>query len=194
MKQRLVALATALVATGAGTLLFVNWDTGQPAQPRRGGFEIIDCSPPTACAAPACVQAQNHLNDAGFPACSPRLVECEVRVGQAARNWASDAGLELAPKPYQSVRLVGMRCPGADGGFAFGIPLDDDNLPQFKSIAASTPPCVRAPVGNTTCLRDPPGAEPARFIGELNVFPATEASGTGCEPVGCRLFFGDSDL
>jgi len=57
-------------------------------------------------------------------------------------------------------------------------------------------PCVRAPLdGGTDCLRDD-GTGP-RFYGTGNVFDATQASGSNCEPVaaGCPsaggVVFGD---
>lgn len=192
MKQRLVMLATLLSAAGAGTFLFVDWDTGAIVQPRQGGFELLACSAPTVCNAQGCIQAQNLLDDGGFPGCDPRLFECEVRLGQAARNWALDAGVTLSSKPYQTLRFVGLRCPAIDGGFARGIPMDDLGLPQFKSLTAGVPGCARAPVGNTTCERALQGGG-QRFFGEGNVFPAGEARGTGCEPVNCKVMFGDSD-
>lgn len=49
--------------------------------------------------------------------------------------------------------------------------------------------CVRRPVGNKSCLKG--GRDP----GDLNRFPAAEATGSGCEPVACSIVFGeDPDL
>lgn len=193
MKQRLLALAAVVAAAGAGTLVFVNWDTGLPDTPMPGAFDAFqtaDCTP-SACAANLCTQADNVLADAGS-ACRSRLVTCDnVRVGQRMRDWAADAGLTLGPQRYQTLRFVGMRCPGVDGGFSFGIPLDDTGLPQFSSATQMTPPCVRAPLdGGTDCRLVLPDAG-LMFYGTGNVFPAAQSSGTQCEAVSCRVVFGD---
>lgn len=63
---------------------------------------------------------------------------------------------------------------------------------RLASVGGAAPDCVRAPVGVLTCLRDPPGAAPAAFFGEMNVFPAAEASGPGCQPVACTVMSGDN--
>jgi hypothetical protein len=180
MRARLLALAALVAAAGAGTLLLVDWDTAQPVKAPPGAFEFIDRSTcaVAACGAQLCIQADNVLVDAGS-ACTTRLVTCDVRVGQQARDWAADAGLTLGAKRYQRIRFVGLRCPGADGGSSF-------------SVTTQTPRCVRAPLdGGLDCLRTPPGGAPT-FFGTGNVFAAGEASGTQCEPVSCAVVFGDN--
>lgn len=194
MRQRLLALAVAVIGAGAGTVLLVDWDTGQVVDARPGAFEFLDrsaCSQ-SACGASLCVQANDVLADAGS-ACTTRFGTCDFRVGARARAWAADAGLTLGPSRYQRLRLVGLRCPAVDGGFAFGVPMDDAGMPQFASVTQLTPLCVRAPLdGGTDCKKL--GAEVdggARFIGTGNVFPAAAAAGAQCEPVACSVFFGD---
>lgn len=193
MRQRLLALAALVSAAGAGTLVLADWDTGLPVNVPPGGFEVLDRSDctPAVCGLNACDNANNVLADAGDP-CRTRLVACDVRIGGKARAWLSDAGLTLGPKPYQRIQFIGLRCPAADGGFAFGVPMDDNGLPQFVRAVAQTPRCVRAPVGNTTCLRAETDGG-SRFFGEMNVFPSGEARGAGCEACGCVHMAGDSD-
>ncbi|MBK7865210.1 MAG: hypothetical protein IPJ65_42755 [Archangiaceae bacterium] len=193
MKRRLLALAAALSAAGAGSLLLVNRDTGEPVTAPPGAFEILNrsaCSV-AACNANLCNQAENVLADAGST-CTTRLVTCDVRVGAQARAWATANGLTLGPQRYQRLRFVGLRCPGADGGSSFGVPMGDDGLPQFASLAQQTPLCVRAPVaGGTSCQRSERDGG-FRFFGSGNVFPATESNGDpSCKPVGCSVLFGD---
>lgn len=192
MKQKLLALAALVSAAGAGSLLLADWDTGQPVAPPPGGFEVLDRDSCTvsACGILGCLNANNVLADAGSP-CVTRLADCDVRIGAKARAWLSDAGLSLGPKPYQRVRFVGLRCP-VDGGFSYGVPMNDEGLPQFSSASAVTPRCVRAPAGNSTCLRAETDGG-ARYFGEGNVFPVAEARGSGCEACGCVVMSGDSD-
>lgn len=195
MRQRLLALAALVASAGAGTLVFVNWDTGDRVRPRHGAFEILedaDCTP-SACGVAACTQANNILTDAGS-SCTTRLITCDnVRVGPAARQWAADNGLTLSASKYQTLRFIGLRCPGTDGGFAFGIPMNDAGLPQFMSVSQQTPKCVRAPLaGGTGCQRSQRDGG-FRYFGAGNVFPAAESNGhASCEPVGCRVLFGDN--
>lgn len=193
MKSRLLALAALLSSAVAGTLLLVNWDTGQMVQAPQGAFEIINRSSCTvaACGANLCLQANDVLADAGS-SCTSRLVTCDVRVGQQARDWATDAGLALGAQRYQRLRFVGLRCPGVDGGFSFGVPMDDTGMPQFASIAQQPALCVRAPVdGSGTCTRDQHDGG-SRYFGAGNVFPAGDAVGPDCQAVECAVMFGDN--
>jgi hypothetical protein len=194
VKARLLALAALVAAAGAGTLVLVDWDTAQPVKAPPGAFEILDRTSCTvaACGAQLCAQADNVLVDAGS-ACSTRLVTCDVRVGQQARDWAADAGLTLGAKRYQRLRFVGLRCPGADGGSSFGVPMDSTGMPQFASVTTQAPRCARAPLdGGLDCLRTGAAVDGgARFFGTGNVFLAGEASGTQCEAVQCGVVFGD---
>lgn len=190
MRARLLALAAAVSAAGAGSLLLVDWDTGQPVTYPPGGFEVLDRSDctPSVCGLAACDRANDVLADAGDP-CRARLVTCDVRIGATARAWLSDAGLALGPKPYQRVQFIGLRCPAVDGGFAFGVPMDDHGLPQFMRATAVTPRCVRATAAG--CQRSERDGG-FRFFGLGNVFPASESNGhASCEAVGCSVFFGD---
>ena len=193
MKRFLQMLAAAVGLAGAGTLLLVDWNTGATVSAPPGAFELLNresCNV-GACAAGACTQANNLLADAGS-SCTTRLITCDVRVGAQARAWAADAGVSLGAKRYQRLRFIGLRCPGADGGFAMGIPMGDDGLPQFMQVAQQTPLCTRAPVaGGTGCQRSERDGG-FRFFGSGNVFPAAESNGDpSCEPVGCSVLFGD---
>lgn len=67
-----------------------------------------------------------------------------------------------------------------DGGQSARCAAGDDR------VALS--PCVRA--AGADCFRTSPG-KARRFFGLQNVFLASEASGTQCEPVPCKLFYGD---
>jgi len=198
MRQRLLALVAAMTAAGlgAGSLVFINWNEPHVIEhfvANVRDWELMDSDScvPRACTLPACATAENHLADAGT-GCVTRLVACDWRVTPSMRAAATESGVTLGPKKYQRLEVGTLRCTGADGGFAWAVPLTDAGWPVIADVAPEIGPrCVRAPVSNLTCLRDPPGAAPARFFGELNVFPAAEASGAGCEPVGCAVMFGD---
>lgn len=196
MKQRLIAFATAVSLLGGGAALFFNWEsaTVEFTVADTGSWEQVDRS---SCTASACVGsnqrcavAQNHLTDAGS-SCTPRFIECDFRVSQRMRNCFADAGASLGAAKYQRVQLIALRCPGVDGGLAFGVPFDDAGCP-IDAEAIVTPPCVRAPLdGGLNCRRDELDGG-SRFFGTGNVFPASLAVGTQCEPVACRVMFGDN--
>jgi hypothetical protein len=198
-RAQLILLAIAVSGAVAGTVLLIQASTGQQVQAPPGTFEVIDRSSCTqnACGAPLCVTANNIMADAGL-SCTAQLITCDMRVGQQARDWAAANSLTLGPQRYQRLRIVGARC-AVDGGFAWGIPLDDNGLPQFVSVAQVTPLCVRAPLdGGTDCLRagfsgiDGTTPTAPAFFGTGNVFPASLSSGTQCEPVACSVMFGDN--
>jgi hypothetical protein len=197
MKQRLLALAAAAAAAVAGSILFIDWDTGQPVtESRPGVFEFLDrdqCELGAACTATRCVEANNHWIDGGS-GCRARLASCEVRVGAHARAWAADAGMALGPGLYQNLRFLGALCPARDGGQNFAVPMGGDGLPQFTSIAAVTPRCVRAPAdGGQLCRRSERDGG-FRYFGAGNVFPVSESNGhASCEPCGCVVMSGDKD-
>lgn len=196
MKARLLALAAVLAALAGGAVKFLNWSDATTADAFTGGvglLEIIDrskCSV-AACNATTCKQAQAILDDAGTP-CTVGFVDCSVRIGAPARALAADAGFAFGPQSYQRVRLIGMRCAADGGGFAYGVPVTDAGWPIF-AVTTTTPLCVRAPLdGGTSCLRA--GAlldGGAKFFGTGNVFPATQAAGSNCQPVECGVVFGD---
>lgn len=197
MKQRLLALAAAVSALAGGSVVFFNWESGKPERVvvDVDGWQMLDrdsCSV-RLCNAGQCDAARNHLADGGYGAtCDPRFVACDWRVSPKMRSCLMDAGVALGTKKYQRVELLALRCL-VDGGVAWGVPVDDAGCPIWAtSSAAVTPRCVRAPAGNTTCRRLLPDGG-SRFFGELNVFPAAEATGTGCEAVGCTVMFGDTD-
>ncbi len=195
MKARLLALAAIVSALGAGTIVFVRWESGIVDRTIEdfGNLELIDRSTCTmsACNATPCVQALNVLQDAGS-ACIPRFAECDFRISQKVRNLASDAGVVLGPQKYQRLRLVALRCPAVDGGVAFGVPFNDAGWPVY-AVATQPPRCVRAPLdGGLNCVRRLPDAG-TRFFGTGNVMPADAGVGAQCEPCGCSIYFGDSD-
>lgn len=189
MRQRVLALAAAVGALGAGAALFFNWEsaTVELVIADTGSWEQIDrssCSA-SACNSAPCNAAQDHLTDAGS-SCVPRNVACDFRVSNRMRACFADAGVALSSKKYQRLQLSCLRCPGIDGGLAFGCPFDDAGCPILGELVA-TPLCVRAPLdGGTDCLRS------GSFIGKGNVFPASLASGAQCDPVGCSVMYGDN--
>jgi hypothetical protein len=193
-RAQLIAIAAAVSALGAGALLFVNsagdftFDTVASGLDR---FEILDRSQctPAACNNAQCTAVKNILQDAGSP-CSVGFADCSTRVGPVLRAWAADAGTPFSSQVYQRVRLIGMRCPAVDGGFSYGIMVDDAGFPLFQ-VSVTTPLCARAPLdgGGQTCLRDD-GTGP-RYFGAGNVFPAAQAFGTFCDAVECTVAYGD---
>lgn len=195
MKARLAALAAAVSLLGAGAALFFNWESAEVEGTITsvGNWEMIDKSSCTMrlCNAPACDVARDHLADAGRASCDPRFFACDFRITQKVRNLAADAGVTLGPQKYQRLELVALRCPAIDGGFAFGVPMDDSGWPIY-AVSQTVPRCVRAPLdGGLTCRRDEKDGG-SRFFGTGNVFPSGEAIGTGCEACGCTVVYGDS--
>ena len=198
MRQRLLALAALVSAAGAGTVLFAQWNAGSidAAPELPGGWELVDRQSCTTavCNAPRCIEANNVLADAGRGNCDTRLVACDVRLGARARALAEDAGDAPGPRKYQRVRFVALRCPAADGGSAWAIPVTDAGYPAWGT-AVVTPRCVRAPAdGGTLCQRSERDGG-YRYFGTGNVIePASESNGHAtCEPCGCRVMAGDSD-
>lgn len=200
MKQRLLALAAVLSALGGGTVVFLNWNDAKvdPTLESAGVWQVVDKSKCNvrACNAQACTDATNVLQDAGS-SCVPRFADCDVRVSPYVRQVAQTNGLTLGPQKYQRVTFVALRCPGSDGGFAFGVPVDDGGWPVYAVATGQTPLCVRAPLdGGNTCLRRLSDGG-TTFFGAGNVFNATESAGSNCEPVaaGCSaaggIVFGD---
>lgn len=194
MRARLLALAALVSSLVAGTVIFVNWNTGEVngTIDSFGALELVDRSQCTmaACGAAQCTQANAILADAGS-SCLTRLVECPFRIGPRIRAIGADAGVTFGPQKYQRVRLIALRCPAAGGGFSFGVPTDDNGWPIYAVTPGVTPACVRAPVaGGVTCTRaELDGGQ--RYFGAGNVFPAAEARGTGCQPVECTVMAGD---
>lgn len=192
MKARLVALAAFLLASGAGTLVFLNYNDGSSADSFAGGvgeFEIVtrnQCSM-SNCNAAACNQAQNILTDAGMGACSIKMVDCPVRVGARARNLAADAGLRIPAGRYQEMRFIAMRCPGVDGGLAFGVPVDDAGWPTFAASVVALPCAWKSRDGGPACTKSD-GGDP----GFENTMQPGKFAGTDCQPKLCNEFAGDS--
>ena len=147
MRQRLIALAAAVSALGAGAALFFNWETAvvERTIADTGSWEQIDrasCST-AACNTTQCNAAKDHLADAGS-ACLPRLVSCDFRVSNRMRSCFSDAGVALSSKKYQRIQVTALRCPAADGGNAFGVPFDDAGCPIFAGIDQAR--CIAASI------------------------------------------------
>jgi hypothetical protein len=193
MKQKLLALAATLTALGAGAVVFLNWNDGTVERVivANGSWEAVDRDSCTAgaCTTQQCTAASNHLADAGSP-CVPRFVDCDYRISQRMRDLASGAGVVLGPQKYQRLRLIALRCPGADGGLTFGVPLDDAGWP-FYAAAVTPPMCVRAPLdGGLGCTRRLADGG-TRFHGTGNVMPVDAGVGAQCEAVGCTVFYGD---
>lgn len=195
MRQRILALAAALSALGAGSVVFLRWETAEVDRvlenPSQWEWVDRDSCTVRACSSNACQRALDHLQDAGS-ACVPRLVACDFRVSQRMRNCFADAGVAISSKKYQRLELTAIRCPGVDGGLTFGTAFDDAGCP-VDAAAVTTPRCVRAPVaGGTGCRRSERDGG-FRYFGAGNVFPAAESNGhVSCEPVGCSVVFGDN--
>lgn len=194
MKQKLLALALALSALGAGVIVFARWESGSidPTLESAGSLEVVlksNCTT-SACSTTDCIQAQNVLTDAGS-ACVPRVADCDFRVGPRLRALATDAGVTLGPKKYQRLRMIALRCPGSDGGFVFGVPTNDAGWPVYSAVQTA-PTCVRAPLdGGSGCRKVLPDGGSV-FFGTGNVFPAARSTGTQCEQVACSVIFGDN--
>lgn len=96
-------------------------------------------------------------------------------------------------KPLNSQREIQLqpeklaRFPDGGKGYVVEVLTDAGSV----ELRTTTAKCVRAPFMNTTCLhREPDGG--ARFIGEYNRFPASEAAGSGCESVACSVYVGEN--
>lgn len=198
MRQRLLALVATLTAAGlgAGSLVFIKWNEPHLIEhfvANVDGWELMDSDScvPRACGTAKCTAAQNHLADAGT-GCVVRLVACDWRVTPRMRAAASANGVALGPKKYQRIEVGAMRCPGADGGFAWAVALDDAGWPIVADVAEVTPRCVRAPLdGGQLCRRSERDGG-FRYFGAGNVFPADESNGHAqCEACGCAVVFGD---
>lgn len=198
MRQRLLAIVATLTAAGlgAGSLLFVQWNEPHVIEHMVldvDGWSLMDSDScvPRACGTARCVTAQNHLTDAGT-GCVVRLVACDWRVTPRMRAAASASG--VGPKRYQRIEVGALRCSGADGGFAWAVPLDDAGWPVVADFAEVTPRCVRAPLdGGQLCRRRLPDGG-TRYFGAGNVMPVSESNGHAtCEPCGCAVVFGDGD-
>lgn len=195
MRQRIIAISLSLLtALAAGTIAFYNWESATPVQIYDADWEFLDKSKCalSPCLLPACVAAQDHINDAGLP-CVIRFADCEVRVNAKIRAAAAANNTVLGSQKYQTLRFGAERCT-VDGGFTFGVALDDAGWPLLASAQQVTPSCMRAPYdGGLDCKKL--GAEDdggARFIGEGNIInPASLATGAQCEPCNCTVFFGD---
>lgn len=195
MKALLLKLAAFLITLSPGSIAYVNFNNGTPdvTMDAPGSLEILDksdCSMLACAGQTQCVTANNHLADAGSP-CVVRLSECTVRVGARARILAAGAGATLGTAKYQRVRFIAMRCPLDVGGNAFGVPTDDTGWPSF-TVATVAPRCARAPTAVADCKRV--GPDGTRNIGAKNVFPASQSTGTQCEPVECSVMYGDEPL
>lgn len=193
MRQKILALAALIAAAGAGTVWFVNFEDAHVERGfiNIGAWEVIDMDSVTmrACNTQQCTAAQNILEDAGS-SCIPRFAAADFRIGQRLRNLATDAGVTLGSQKYQRIELIAMRCPGVDGGFAFGVPMTDAGWPIY-AVAVTPPRCVRAPTDGGSCLRRLPDAG-AVFFGVGNVMPVDAGVGAQCEPCGCGVMFGDN--
>lgn len=197
MRARLLAILGAMTAAGlgAGALTFVQWNEPHVLEhvvANVQDWDLMDSDScvPRACALPSCVVAQNHLADAGT-GCVTRLVACDWRITPRMRAAAAESGVTLGPKKYQRLEVGALRCPGADGGFAWAVPLTDAGWPVVGDVAEMTPRCVRAPLdGGTNCVRRLPDGG-TRFFGTGNVMPVDAGVGAQCEPCGCSVMFGD---
>ncbi len=189
MKAKLAALALFLAAAGAGTY-FLNLNSGledTTLPDSFGALESYDKSRcvVTACNALECDQAGNLLADAGFPNALRRFIECPFRVGQRARNLGADAGFTFASaSPYQQLKVIAIRQPAADGGFAFGIPTNDNGWPAY-SVSVGTFPCAWKPTAGAACTQSD-GGNP----GVQNTMQPNLWAGAGCVRKACTEIAG----
>jgi hypothetical protein len=185
-KNQLLLLAAFLASAGAGTIFFVNLNTGAVDRmpDSFGNFEVLDrnlCTS-SACNAAECQRALNILVDAGSQ-CTVRFVDCPVRLGQRARNIAADAGVVFSAAKYQQVRFVVERCPS--GGMA--VPVDDNGFPIFTTQSVQYPCAWKNPDAGGVCtLTD--GGDPGLF----NTMQPGAFTGAGCQRKSCSEFQGDT--
>lgn len=194
-RAQFLAICAAIGGLGAGTALIFNYMTGtyDPTVIQPGHWDQLSaasCSSPGPCTTLPCQQAKNIALDAGN-GCVPILVDCDWRMTPVMTACMLDAGIVVGPQLYQRLELIDMRCPAADGGFAFGGPFDGNGCPAFPA-AAVTAGCVRAPLdGGQLCLRDLHDGDGGKFFGTGNVFPVGQQAGTNCDAVVCGVFYGD---
>ena len=200
MKQRIVTISGILLAIAAGSIAVFNWESATPEQVFAADWDFVDRDTCTlsACNAAACVAAQNHIDDAGYP-CVVKFASCNTRINARLRAAAAANGVTLGAAKYQRLR-VGVEICDVDAGpnvipaksKTFGLALDDAGWPLLGTVVAQTPPCVRAPLaGGTGCQRSE-GDGGFRYFGAGNVFPAALSnSDPSCQPVECSVFFGD---
>ncbi len=189
-RAQLLALSV-LVASGiGGAVYFVNRSDAalSTMADSFGALEVVDrsqCSV-SACNAAACVQAKNVLSDAGS-LCTVGFLSCPVRFGRRARNLADDAGMAYGAALYQQIKVVGARCQ-VDGGFAYGIPVDDAGWPIFATSVDAFP-CAWRPrdAGAAVCTRLD-GGDP----GLENTMQPGSFTGAGCQPKSCVEIAGES--
>jgi len=186
MKQRLLAIA-ALVAAGSG-LIVVSWNAPTEVLPDSalnfGRFEVGDpnlCTR-TACNTNPCRAAENHLRDGGYPTAEMRIIECDVRLGQDARNQAADAGSSFPAGKYHRVQFVGMRI-----GNALGIAVDDAGWP-VHGLTRVAHPCRKKPTEGAACTTLD-GGDP----GILNTGQPGQLVGSGCVETPCSVIAGDPE-
>jgi hypothetical protein len=189
-RAALLAYAATALSLVGGAIVLINANTAQVVPPPPGTFNRFNPETCTeaVCNAPACVSAQNVLDDAGI-SCIVGFAKCPVKLSPVSRAVAADAGVVFGASDYQHVRFIGMKCTLPDAGVTRSVPVDDNGWPLY-AYAADAPACARAPLdGGNTCLRND-GSGP-RFFGTGNVFPAAQASGTNCDAVECTVIFGD---
>lgn len=89
-------------------------------------------------------------------------------------------------RPMESKAVV---LPDGGPGYVWPAMLLDGGGTLVLSDVA---PCVRRPSGVlvNACRRRVDGGS-ARDFGDMNRFPASEAIGTGCQPVACSVVFGE---
>lgn len=197
MSPTLRNLVAAVLVAAGGVVVYSYKDGATQFTDLQGAGIGTDCNP-------RLIVCQERLNpflrarliDAGFPP-GPKKYARVVR--QAFRCPPTDGGSlsELIVPGFERFATDNDGAETPDPSRCADKPCTDyagfcGNGPKNVRLASDTPDCVRAPVGNVTCLRDPPGPAGAAFFGELNVFPAAEASGAGCEAVGCAVFAGDN--
>lgn len=187
MKNKLIAIALTLGALGAGSY-FVSWNDGTVDSALIDSFGALESYDKKACTVAPCTSnqcdaARRHLDDAGYADALLKEVACPFRIGQKARNLAADAGFALGPAKYQMLTMVAMRRP-VDGGFAFGVAVDDNGWP-IEAVASAMFPCAWKPNAGAACTKMD-GGDP----GVENTM--SEWVGAGCVRKACLEVAGDT--
>ena len=116
-------------------------------------------------------------------AISAALVATAVVIIEPKDDKPASAQEKLAAVEPSKLALL----PDAGKGYVLSVRVADGGVEK----RTTAPDCVRRPVGNKTCFRaESDGGQ--RNPGELNRFPATDVRGSGCQPVACSVFLGES--
>ncbi len=182
MKALLLAFAAYLSNQDGIHFVTFNDATENAAADRHGSLEVVDRNACTisACNATQCIQAGNILADAGSAAVL-KFADCPLRIGQRARDIASDAGLIFPAGVYQQARFIVMKV-----GTTYGVPVTDTGWPVY-AVSSQAFPCAWKPVGGSNCTKLD-GGNP----GTENTMQSGDWVGAGCVRKACVEIAGTS--